>query len=58
MATRSLPDRNGSISDGELVFLATLPPLGFSTYFVEKSTGLADSARSGIIRLRDLLILH
>ena len=29
--TKALPERNGSKANGDLVFVAKLPPLGFST---------------------------
>jgi len=36
--TLELPDRKGSNATGELVFLANVPPLGFTTYFVNATS--------------------
>ena len=47
VATKNLPDRAGSISDGELVFLSTVQPVGFNTYFVQKSTGASRVSTAG-----------
>jgi len=48
-ATLSLPDRKGSNATGSLVFEASIPPLGFTTYFVKEaalSEGNSDYHRS------------
>jgi len=43
-ATSKLPDHNGSKATGNLVFLANIPPLGFTTYFVKQTAaGEGDS---------------
>ena len=36
--TTRLPEHNGSIATSDLLFKATLPPLGFSTYFVSETS--------------------
>jgi len=37
-ATASLPDHAGSSAANELVFLTNIPPLGFSTYFIQATS--------------------
>lgn len=35
--TKNIPERKGSLAENELVFQVTLPPLGFSTFFIKMS---------------------
>ncbi|XP_053388235.1 lysosomal alpha-mannosidase-like isoform X2 [Mercenaria mercenaria] len=38
--TKGIPERNGSLAHNDLIFKVTLPPLGFSTYFIRMSNSL------------------
>ena len=44
-ATEKIPAHNGSTVTQELVFLASVPPLGFNTYFVQK---LNETSKQGL----------
>ncbi|XP_064633968.1 lysosomal alpha-mannosidase-like [Lineus longissimus] len=48
--TRSIPERNSSKSQKEVVMRVHLEPLGFSTFFFNKTTLDADSATRRVVR--------